>query len=170
MRWITVFFLLMCPSYLSAQEWYIPAYYGLWLNEDHPLYSYGIEGPCGPYITLRSNRLPIDQKNLRFGDIVELSSESTLVKVWRAPMDSSPVAVNQDVLTIHLFEPGNNYVYISSSAQISPAFERDEATVSMAACPEVEGMPAIKQHMICTQLIDESTKKARIFAWAPSCT
>ena len=172
MRTIVVFLLLVFTSHSNAQEWYIPAHYSLRLKEDHPLYSYAIDGACGPYISLRSNKLPVDQKNLRFNDIFELSKESALVKVWRAPMDSRPVAVDQNALTIHIFEPGNNYVYISPGSQIARAFDQDETkfTAERFPCPEVEGMPQIKEHMICAALTDRTTKEKRIFAWSPPCT
>jgi hypothetical protein len=154
----------------SGQELDIPATYSLWLKESHPLYDFATQGPCGPFITLRSNKLPLNQTDLDFGGVLEISESGEIITTWEAPMDSSPVAVDGDILTAHIFEQGNEYVYISPDGRITPAFNVQTVQVSLEPCPKADKKHSVNEDLICAKFIDKKSHKTRMLAWITACT
>lgn len=172
MRVATLLCGAVCPTLSSSQELQVPASFSVYVSEESELYGFAPPHPCGRVLTLRSDVMPVNLEMFRVNWAAELSDSGEVLLRWPMPVDSTPVAVMNDRLTIGIVDSGAA-VYLLPSGRIGLPLEgawppESWAMPKPAACP-----PSRDESLswyFCVELSDQSDGRTRVIAYPPICT
>lgn len=130
--------------------------------------------PCGATVLLAVSSIPIGRPNIDTDQVVEFDAAGRIVREWRTPVDSPPVAVDGETLVVSDWIEGK-----PRSLAILPSGQIDDFATPSAAPPEgaeLQCPSAVVSHfgdsdyLRCERWTDRSSGTERLMAYEGPCT
>lgn len=127
--------------------------------------------PCGSIAIVRLSELPaVGSKTLEPEKVLEITPAGDTLRIWSAPVDTYPVAIEGDSLVVRF---GRQLYRIGTDRSIE-RLEVGPATESLGepalqSCPPLEAFGS-SVFVRCATLLDRKTDKSRLIAYQGMCT
>jgi hypothetical protein len=137
---------------------------------DNPVWPAG-ESTCeGNLVVARVKRMPLDDRILVGREIHELAPDGTLMGSWRVPIESVPMSVDGESLTVITslgVEMRSTVLVIGRDGRISSAVGFKNVPVPFLNCPGAP--PPVSGYPECASLEDTTTHLRRTFTLPETC-